>query len=78
LLSVVTLLFGVAWASGVPAAASVAGSSAKYTPAARGELDCNGFSPVQKPLRRFNCTDVRGRKKANSNTWGTVPGQPQL
>jgi hypothetical protein len=39
--------------------------------AARGELDCNGFSPVQKPLRNFNCTDVRGfADVSNANTWG--------
>ena len=68
-LSAVALLFGVAWTSGVPAAASVV-SSSRYVPAARGELDCNGFSPVQKPLRPFNCTDIRGWGNANTNTWG--------
>jgi hypothetical protein len=67
--SAVALLFGVAWTSGIPAAASVT-ASAKYTPNPRGELDCNGFSPVQKPLRLFNCTDIRGSGKANSNVWG--------
>jgi hypothetical protein len=72
LLSAVALLLGIAWTSGLPAAASTAApsSAAKYVPNARGELDCNGFSPVQKPLRLFNCTDVRGFKKANANTWG--------
>jgi len=70
-LSAVTLLFGVAWTSGVPAAAAASVTSqAKYVPNATGELDCNGFSPVQKPLRLFNCTDIRGTGKANANTWG--------
>ena len=68
-LSAVALLLGVAWTSGVPAAASVTAAS-KYVPNAVGELDCNGFSPVQKPLREFNCTDIRGGKQANANTWG--------
>jgi hypothetical protein len=68
-LSTVALLFGVAWTSGMPAAASVA-SAAKYVPAAQGELDCNGFSPAQKPLKALNCTDIAGGKKANANTWG--------
>jgi hypothetical protein len=66
--SAVALLFGVAWTSGIPAAASVT-ASAKYTPSPRGELDCNGFSPVQKPLRPFNCTDIRGSTKRTANTW---------
>jgi hypothetical protein len=68
-LSAVALLLGVAWISGIPAAASVA-SSPKYIPNSQGELDCNGFSPVQKPLKLLNCTDIRGGKKANANTWG--------
>ena len=42
-----------------------------YRPAARGELDCNGFSPVQKPVRASDCTDIRGIQGVhNSNTWG--------
>jgi len=68
-LSAVALLFGVAWISGIPAAASVA-SPAKYVPNSQGELDCNGFSPVQKPLRLFNCTDIHGIPgKGNANAW---------
>ncbi len=74
--SVVALLFGVAWTSGVSAAASTTttastATTSSYTPAARGELDCNGFSPVQKPLRgTFNCTDIRGIPgKGNANSW---------
>ena len=37
---------------------------------ARGELDCNGFSPVQKPVRASTCTDIRGfAHVSNQNTW---------
>jgi hypothetical protein len=74
-LSAIALLFGIAWTSGIPAqaATSTTGSagSISYTPNARGELDCNGFSPVQKPLRgTFNCTDIRGIPgKGNANSW---------
>ena len=67
-ISAVALLFGVAWTSGVPAAASVVASS-KYVPASQGELDCNGFSPVQKPVRLNWCTDIRGSTKNTANTW---------
>jgi hypothetical protein len=67
-LSAIALLLGIAWTSGIPAVASTTASSS-YTPAARGELDCNGFSPVQKPIRLFACTDIRGASKANANTW---------
>jgi hypothetical protein len=39
--------------------------------AASGELDCNGHSPVQTPLRDFNCTDIRGfAGPGNANMWG--------
>jgi hypothetical protein len=67
--SAVALLFGVAWTSGVPAAASVT-AAPKYVPNSVGELDCNGYSTVQKELRAFNCTDIRGGKKATPWTWG--------
>ena len=72
LLGAVALLFGIAWTSGVPAAASTtapSSSSAKYVPNARGELDCNGWSKAQKPVRAFNCTDIRGSTKKTANTW---------
>jgi hypothetical protein len=69
-MSTAALLFGIAWTSGVPAAASVASGSG-YTPAATGELDCNGFSPAQKPLKLMDCTDIRGiLGETNANTWG--------
>ena len=62
--------FAVAVTSSAPAVAS--GQSAPaYTPAAQGNLDCNGFSPVQKPLRANECTDIRGDLGVdNANTWG--------
>jgi hypothetical protein len=67
--SAVALLLGVAWTSGVSAAASVA-ASAKYVPNSQGELDCNGYSPVQKPVRLMNCTDIHGIPgKGNANAW---------
>jgi hypothetical protein len=68
-ISAIALLFGVAWTSGVSAQAAVT-TVAKYVPASQGELDCNGFSPAQKPMRLMNCTDIRGSKKATPNTWG--------
>jgi hypothetical protein len=67
-ISAIALLFGVAWTSGVPAAAAVAAKAPKHVPASRGELDCNGYSRVQKPLRLMTCTDVRGSKKDTPNT----------
>jgi hypothetical protein len=38
---------------------------------ARGEFDCNGNSPVEKPARAEICTDVRGFAGVdNANVWG--------
>jgi hypothetical protein len=65
-----TSLFGVVGTGGLVTAAT-AQTASSYTPAATGELDCNGFSPVQKPLRPMECTDIRGDSAIdNSNTWG--------
>ena len=62
--------FGLAMSGSLPATASAQAASS-YTPAARGELDCNGFSPVQKPLHASECTDIRGDLGVtNANTWG--------
>jgi hypothetical protein len=70
IISVVALLFGVAWTSGVPAAAAVAVKAPTYVPNSAGELDCNGYSPVQKSLRLMNCTDIHGIPgKGNANAW---------
>jgi hypothetical protein len=61
---------GLAVTGVTPATAGVQGSSS-YTPAPRGELDCNGFSPVQSPIRGNLCADIRGFLGiSNSNTWG--------
>ena len=78
--SAVALTCGVAAATGTPAAASVTAkastggniSTIGSTPNQYGELDCNGFSPVQKPLRgTMNCADIRGDLgHSNQNTWG--------
>ena len=66
----VTSLFGVVGTGGLVTAAT-AQTPSSYTPPATGELDCNGFSPVQKPLRPMLCTDIRGDSAIdNSNTWG--------
>jgi hypothetical protein len=68
-LSAIALVLGVASTSGLQAAASTT-TTANYTPASQGELDCNGFSPVQKPLRENECADIRGADTTNANTWG--------
>jgi hypothetical protein len=60
-------VLGAGSASGAQAKTGAAG----YAAPARGELDCNGDSPVQKPLRAMNCTDIRGIQGVdNANTWG--------
>jgi len=47
-------VFGVT-ASAAPAAAH------GVRPSARGELDCNGYSTIQRPvIRRLDCLDIRG------------------
>jgi hypothetical protein len=61
---------GITMTGGTPAAAG-ARASTTYTPKSVGDLDCNGFSPVQKELRASECTDIRGDLGvSNSNTWG--------
>jgi hypothetical protein len=57
--------------TGSAAAANDARATLASTPNAVGELDCNGFSPVQKEVRASICTDIRGDLgHDNSNTWG--------
>lgn len=66
-------MFGLAVLSGSTAVAAGAttGSTSSYTPAATGELDCNGYSTVQKAVHASNCTDIRGiQGVSNQNTWG--------
>jgi hypothetical protein len=41
-----------------PAAAQGAAGSVSWHPNARGGLDCNGFSPVQKTYRQMWCTEI--------------------
>ena len=76
---VAAIMLGAALAAGLSSTAGAQTSSgtagaqatASYTPAASGELDCNGYSPVQKPVRADECTDIRGIQGVdNSNTWG--------
>jgi hypothetical protein len=76
IISAIALFFGVAWSSGVPAQAAMrsnlsASTTTSVVAAPRGELDCNGFSKVQKPVRgTMNCTDIRGIPgKGNANSW---------
>jgi hypothetical protein len=70
IISAIALLFGIAWTSGIPASAAVTVKAPKFVPASQGELDCNGFSPVQKPLKLLNCTDIHGIPgKGNANAW---------
>src|ERR1700721_364836 len=69
-LIVVSLALIFAAASTPIAGASLPASSLASL-SARGNMDCNGFSPVQKPLRPNLCTDIRGILGVdNSNPWG--------
>jgi hypothetical protein len=63
------LLLGIGALTGVPAHAAApanVSASSSSTPA-KGELDCNGFSTVQKELRANLCTDISGAIKG---AWG--------
>jgi hypothetical protein len=47
----------------MPGATSAAPASHGVRPRAVGELDCNGFSPIQRSVKRtLLCTDIRGLK----------------
>jgi hypothetical protein len=50
---------------------SAAAGSTSTTPAARGALDCNGWSPIQQTIKATGaCTDVRGFSGVtNKNNW---------
>jgi hypothetical protein len=64
------LLLGMAGLTGLTAHATEpagTGASSTYTPAKTGELDCNGFSSVQKSVRPALCTDISGAIKG---AWG--------
>ncbi len=53
-------------------AVAAPGAGAQTLSNARGELDCNGNSPIQQSIRTtMNCTDIRGFANLdNNNTWG--------
>lgn len=54
-----------------PPLAQAANRSFSVVTAKAGELDCNGDSSVQKPIRAMTCTDIRGLASVNNaNTWG--------
>jgi hypothetical protein len=56
----VGLLFAVT-AAVIFSGSAAAKSTGNITPAARGALDCNGFSPIQQSIKPSGvCTDVRG------------------
>jgi hypothetical protein len=65
---VAAVMLGAAITAGLSSTAGAQTSSgtaraqatSSHTPAASGELDCNGYSPAQKPVRAGECTDIRG------------------
>ena len=58
-------LFIAAVLGGVALLLSPASSNAQF--AAKGNLDCNGFSAIQKPLKTLNvCADPRGLNEGYS------------
>jgi hypothetical protein len=59
-------------AAGLVAALPATRPVASYAPLATGELDCNGQSPIQVPVKfSMVCTDIRGSSRiASSYTWG--------
>jgi hypothetical protein len=64
----------LAVAAAVAFTGSAAGGSTSsygYSPAARGALDCNGWSPIQQSIKPTGaCTDIRGIAGIkNANTW---------
>jgi hypothetical protein len=64
----VGLLLGVAVVAAFSGSAA-AKSTGGVAPAAKGALDCNGFSPIQQTVKASGvCTDVRGFAKENANT----------
>jgi hypothetical protein len=56
-------------AAAVFSGSAVAKSTSGVTPAARGALDCNGFSAIQQTIKATGaCTDIRGFPGGNANT----------
>jgi hypothetical protein len=69
--SIVTALAGLTLAVAAAFAFSGSASGGSTTSAARGALDCNGWSPIQQTLKATGaCTDVRGFVGVkNANNW---------
>ena len=73
--SAVALLFGVAWTSGVSAAASTTTTPHGAPPATprphRASWTATASARCRSRCGRCNCTDIRGIPgKGNANTWG--------
>ncbi len=71
--ALLSLLFsGIATAKSTARGTHRAKAARVLKPHKFGGLDCNGYSRIQKAVRRFAvCTDVQGVKGAhNRNTWG--------
>jgi hypothetical protein len=66
-LALSAVLFGVSANTSVLASTKVG----PLVPSKTGELDCNGFSTIQKSVRPSTCTDIKGILGVdNQNTWG--------
>ncbi len=66
-LALSAVLFGV----GANGPAQAAAKVATIKPGSAGELDCNGYSKIQRSLRNMTCTDIKGILGVdNKNTWG--------
>src|SRR5579875_11425 len=67
------LIVGLATAAvGMAVALGASPAAAATAPAAYGELDCNGHSPIKQSIKlTFACADIRGfANEDNANTWG--------
>jgi hypothetical protein len=70
--SVLALTIAVGfYAAATPAKAST--TKVQYAPRTTGELDCNGYSPVQTSVKHsMLCTDIRGFANVdNANNWNS-------
>jgi hypothetical protein len=57
--------------------ATAAPASPAFHPKARGMLDCNGYSRVQKPLAHLQCTEVSGKDKEGFEINGHYVGHDE-
>jgi hypothetical protein len=68
----------VAAAVAVAASAGTAGDAAHVMPRASGELDCNGFSPIQQAVKRtLVCADPRTSKTERFEDHGHYIGHDE-